>query len=171
VARAAAEAGVLYSLSTMATTSLEDVAEASRGPKLFQLYVFKDRGLTRALVERARAAGYTALCLTVDASGRGKREAELRSGMGVPLRLRPRGYLSFAVHPSWLFGQSRMGRLTMANIAPFTGCDDIVAHTRFVGAQLDLSVSWRDVERFAALWGGPLRPEGRAGPRGRPQNH
>ncbi|MGD9965788.1 MAG: alpha-hydroxy acid oxidase [Hyphomonadaceae bacterium] len=160
VARAAASSGVLYSLSTMATASLEEVARIGAAPKLFQLYVFKDRGVTRALIERAKAAGYCGLCLTVDAAARGKREAELRSGMGIPLRLKSSGYLSFAMHPGWLLGQVRKGPMAMANFSAFTGRDDIVEHAKFVGAQLDASVTWKDIDQFAALWDGPMALKG-----------
>ena len=85
VAKATEKLGVYYSLSTLATTSIEDIAAAS-GPKLFQVYVFKDRGLTRELVRRCRQAGYSALCLTVDSSVGGNHERDLVQGMSVPPR-------------------------------------------------------------------------------------
>jgi L-lactate dehydrogenase (cytochrome) len=159
-ARAAAKAGIMYSAATMSTHSLEAIAAASTGPKLFQLYIFKDRGVTRALIERAKAAGYDALCITVDASVRGKRERELRSGMGVPLNLRAEGLLSFAMHPDWLWGQARRGRWAMPNFAEWTGSHDIVDHTRFVGRQLDASVSWDDIGELMEVWGGPFALKG-----------
>jgi L-lactate dehydrogenase (cytochrome) len=160
VARAAAKKGVLYSLSTMSTTALEDVAAAADGPKMFQLYVFKDRGVTRELIARAKAAGFTALCLTVDASIRGKRERELRSGMGVPLKLRPSGYLSFALKPGWLARQGRAGQISMPNFARFAASDNLVVQTRFVAAELDPSVTWDDLDQFAELWSGPFAVKG-----------
>lgn len=164
VARAAAAIGAGYALSTMSTTSLEEVAQACESPKIFQLYAFKDRGVTRALIDRAKAAGFVALCVTVDAPARGKREAELRSGMGVPLRLRASGYLSFALHPRWLIGQALSGPMSMANIAAFTGGADIVADTRFVAAQLDAGVTWGAIEEIARWWGGPFAVKGLAAP-------
>jgi isopentenyl diphosphate isomerase/L-lactate dehydrogenase-like FMN-dependent dehydrogenase len=83
-ARAAAEAGTIYVLSTLATTSIEDVAAASTGPKWFQLYVHKDRGFSRSLVERAERAGYRALLLTVDTPILGRRLRDERNGFGLP---------------------------------------------------------------------------------------
>lgn len=163
-ARAAAAMGAGYALSTMSTTSLEELAQASGGSKIFQLYAFKDRGVTRALIERAKAAGFNALCVTVDAPARGKREAELRSGMGVPLRLRASGYLSFALHPRWLIGQALSGPMSMANIAAFTAGADIVAHTRFIAAQLEASVTWSAIEEIANWWGRPFAVKGVVAP-------
>lgn len=160
VACAVAKAGIMYTAATMSTHSLEAIAAASTGPKLFQLYLFKDRGVSRALIERAKAAGYEALCITVDASVRGKRERELRSGMGVPLNLRADGLLSFAAHPDWLLGQVQKGRWAMPNFAEWTDSDDIVDHTRFVGRQLDASVSWDDVGELMEAWGGPFALKG-----------
>jgi L-lactate dehydrogenase (cytochrome) len=160
VARAAAKAGIMYCASTMSTHSLEAIVAASAGPKMFQLYIFKDRGVTRALIERAKAAGYDALCLTVDAAVRGKRERELRSGMGVPLALRPEGFASFALHPRWLVGQAQKGAWSMPNFVEATGSNDIVDHTRFVGGQLDASVSWNDVGALMEAWGKPFAIKG-----------
>jgi 4-hydroxymandelate oxidase len=83
-AAAAARAGVVYVMSTMANTRMEDVAAATTGPRWFQLYVFKDRGITRSLVERAEASGFTALELTVDTPKVGRREADERNGFSLP---------------------------------------------------------------------------------------
>lgn len=160
VARAAAKAGTLYGLSTMSTHSLEAVAAASNGPKLFQLYIFKDRDVTRELIDRCKRAGYQALCLTVDASVRGKRERELRSGMGVPMNLSMEGVAGFAVRPSWLLGLAMKGPLSMPNFAARAGSDRLVAQTKFVGEQLDSSVTWKDVREWIDLWGGPFALKG-----------
>lgn len=161
VARAAAAAGILYGLSTMATTSLEDVAAAApEGARMFQLYVFKDRGITRELVQRCKAAGYQALCLTVDAAVRGKRERELRSGLGVPMRLSPQSLIHFALRPRWALGQMRHGPLAMPNFAARTGTMNIMENTRYIGTQLDASVTWADAEALAAEWGRPFAIKG-----------
>jgi L-lactate dehydrogenase (cytochrome) len=144
VARAAARAGTFYSLSVAATHSLEAVASVSGGPKLFQLLIFKDRALTRELVERCRVAGYDALCVTVDAAVRGKREREMRRG-----RL-----IRFAAHPRWLVGQLRSGRLSMPNVGREHA--DFDASARYLLEQLDPSASWHDVQAIAAQWNGAL---------------
>jgi len=88
VARAAASAGIIQIVSTLSTQSLEEVAMAANGQRWFQLYCYRDRGVTRALVERAEAAGYTALCLTVDVPVAGQRERDIRNGFGLPAGMR-----------------------------------------------------------------------------------
>ena len=160
VARAAARSGTLYSLSTMSSYSLENVAAASAGPKMFQLYIFRDRGITRDLIARCRAAGYTALCLTVDTAVRGNRERELRSGMGAPMRLTPASMLSIAMSPHWLMGLAAKGPLSMPNFAKSAKSSRMAEQTRFVATQLDPSVTWKDVGEIIKLWGGPFAIKG-----------
>src|SRR4051812_8865115 len=101
VARAAAKAGTLYTLSTLATTSLEDVAKATAGPKMFQIYILKDRGLTTEFVQRCKAANYDALCLTVDMPVAGNRERDKVTGMTMPPKFGLGALLNFALHPGW----------------------------------------------------------------------
>lgn len=160
VARAAAKAGAMYGLSVMSTHRLEDVAAASPGPKLFQLLVFKDRGITRELIERARAARYPALCITVDAAVRGKRERELRVGLGIPMRLSPAGLLAFSRRPAWCLGQYRAGPFGLANFRERAGSDDLADHTHFVGQILDATATWDEVAELVQLWGGPFALKG-----------
>ncbi len=160
VARAAARADTMYGLSIAASRSLEEVAAASDGPKLFQLYIFRDRGLTLELIDRCKAAGYSALCLTVDSAVRGNRERELRTGLGIPLKLSLGGVASFARHPRWVLDTARSGPLSMPNFRERTGSDDIVAHTRYIDQQLDASVTWADVGAMIAHWGGPFAIKG-----------
>jgi L-lactate dehydrogenase (cytochrome) len=160
VARAAEQAGLFYSLSTMATTSLEDVAAASTGPKLFQLCIFRDRGITRELVERCRQAGFHALCITVDAAVRGKRERELRAGMGVPMNLSLSSLAGMLMRPAWLAGNLRGGGLSMPNFASHAGSAELPAQTRFIASELDASVTWQDVGELIELWKGPFAIKG-----------
>jgi L-lactate dehydrogenase (cytochrome) len=161
VARAAAAEGVLYSLSTMATTSLEAVAGAG-GPRLFQLYIFRDRGLTRELIHRAREAGYSALCLTIDTSIAGNRERDLATGMTMPPTFGPRSLAQFVGHPRWLL-PSLFGRpFDLANVAgraPSVRGAPIGA-IGYVNAQMDRTLSWRDLDWLRAQWDGPLVVKG-----------
>jgi L-lactate dehydrogenase (cytochrome) len=159
VARATAGTGTLYGLSTMATASLEEVAAAATGPRMFQLYVFKDRELTTEMIQRSRTAGYGAICLTVDAAVRGKRERELRSGMGVPLNLSWPAMAQFAMSPMWLLRRLRQPPLSLANFADRAG-PGLARQTRFVGQQLDASVTWADVRQFTDQWRGPFAIKG-----------
>lgn len=124
-ARAAARAGTIYTVSTLATTKLEDVADAAAGPRWFQLYVHKDRELTRSLVERAEAAGYGAIVLTVDTPILGRRLRDLRNGFGLP------------------------EGLVMANLvdaAMKSGVTSSSALSRYIASRHDASLGWGDVE-------------------------
>lgn len=160
VARAAARVNTLYSVSVAATHTLEDVARNNTGPKLFQLLLFKDRGLTYDLLDRCRASGYRALCLTVDAAVRGKRERELRSGMGVPPKLSLASMLRFALSPRWSLGQLAHDRhLTMKNLAP-AGTRGLGPSSQYLHSQLDTSVTWTDVAALIRRWQGPFALKG-----------
>jgi L-lactate dehydrogenase (cytochrome) len=160
VARACTSTRTLYCLSTMSTFALEDVGAAIPGPKMFQLYIFKDRSATRDLIERCGRAGYTALCLTVDTPVVGKRERDLRTGWGVPIKLSTRSVASFARHPLWLAGQARKGRISMPAVAALSGTQNLIAQTRYVGKQLDPAVTWKDVREIIELWRGPFAIKG-----------
>ena len=160
VARACASTGTLYCLSTMSTFDLEDVSAAIAGPKMFQLYIFKDRSATRDLIERCKQSGYKALCLTVDTPVVGKRERDLRTGWGVPIKLSMRSVASFARHPVWLAGQASKGRLSMPTVAALSGTRSLIAQTRYVGKQLDPAVTWKDVREIIELWRGPFAIKG-----------
>jgi L-lactate dehydrogenase (cytochrome) len=158
VARAAHAAGTLYSLSTMATTSLEDVAAASAGAKMFQVYIFKDRGLTRELVARCKAANYQALCLTVDTPLAGNRERDLVTGMTMPPRLSLRSLLSFAASPSWSLNFLRDPDFRLANVMHRV---DALANgplglIEYVNGQFDRSITWEDAAWLAREWDGPF---------------
>ncbi|MES2986331.1 MAG: alpha-hydroxy acid oxidase [Pseudomonadota bacterium] len=160
VARAAAAEETFYTLSTASTYSLEDVAAATNGPKMFQVYVNKDRGETRALIERCKHAGYDALCLAVDVPVVGKRERDLRTGFTIPPRLTPASFMSFAAHPAWLWGQMRKGPLTYASYEARRDEASFVKRSRRLSAGLDPSVSWKDLGAFIDQWGGPFALKG-----------
>ncbi|WP_447765139.1 alpha-hydroxy acid oxidase [Sphingopyxis panaciterrae] len=157
VARAAAQAGVPYGLSTMATTSIEAIA-ATGANRYFQLYLFRDRGLTRALLERAAAQGYGALCLTVDTAMAGNRERDLRSGMIMPPRFTLGSLLSFAAHPRWSLGALKNRSFRLANIVEHVG--DIASGGTsvidYVNEQFDRTATWQDVEWLRRQWPGKL---------------
>lgn len=129
-ARAAARAGTIFVLSTLATTSIEDVGAASSGPKWFQLYVHKDRGLTRSLIERAEAAGFQAIVLTVDAPLLGRRLADERNGFALP------------------------GRLTMANLVTTPAEGESTAErsalARYISTRHDPSLTFADLAGLRA---------------------
>ena len=115
-ARAAAKFGVPYTLSTMSICSIEDVRAATRGPFWFQLYVFRDRGFSESVIERAKAAGCTALFLTVDLPMRGQRHCDIKNGLTVPPRLTARNALDILTKPSWALGVLLSKRKSFGNI-------------------------------------------------------
>jgi L-lactate dehydrogenase (cytochrome) len=162
VARAAAKAGTYYSLSTVATTSLEDVARAADGPRLFQIYVFKDRGLTRELVARCKAAGYGALALTVDTPLAGNRERDRRTGMTIPPALGLHSLLSFALHPYWSLHFLLDRDFELKNVAHRAQsiAGRPVPLVEYISSQFDRTLTWKDAEWLAAEWGGPLAIKG-----------
>ena len=162
VARAAAKSGMVYSLSTLGTTSIEDIAAATDGPKLYQLYIFKDRGLTEEWIARSKASGYTALALTVDVAVAGNRERDFVHGFGAPPRSRIKQVLSFARHPGWLARVLLRKDLDMLNITTSDAAARAVAAgiRRFIDDELERSLTWKDVEWLAGRWGGPLAIKG-----------
>jgi L-lactate dehydrogenase (cytochrome) len=167
VARAAAKHGLLYSLSTLGTTRLEALAQSCGGPKVFQIYIFKDRGLTAEFVSRCKAAGFHGLALTVDTPVAGNRERDRVNGLSLPPRLTLRSMLSFAAHPSWSIPALRGSRFDFANVSHRV--DALAAGPMslfdYIGAQFDPSLRWADVEWLAREWGGPLAIKGVMTPR------
>lgn len=162
VAKAAEAAGMMYSLSTMGTTSIEDVAAVKPGPKMFQIYIHRDRGLTSELIARAREAGYDALCLTADTPLAGNRERDQRSGFTIPPRPTLRGFAAFALRPRWSYRFLRNPDFRLASIAHRK---DVLASgplgiITYVNSQFDRSVTWDDAAKVIAEWGGPFAIKG-----------
>jgi L-lactate dehydrogenase (cytochrome) len=162
VARAAEAAGLPYCLSTLGTTTMEDLARSMSAPKLFQIYIFKDRGLTREFIQRAKEAAFDGLVLTVDTLVAGKRERDLVNGLTLPPRLTPRTFFDFARRPGWslpvLFGR----KFDFVNVAHRVTAMDggVTSLAAYVNGQFDRSLTWRDVEWLASEWGGPLAIKG-----------
>ena len=158
VARAAARAGVPYTLSTMGTRSIERIAAESSGPKWFQLYVWRDRGLARELIARAREAKFDALMLTVDVPVPGSRERDLRNGLTIPPTLGLRTFLDGARHPHWWWRFVTGDVITFENVSERAATPSGVM--AFLAAQFDPSVEWHDVEWIREAWGGPFIVKG-----------
>jgi len=158
VARAAARAGIPYSLSTMGTRSIEEVAGESDGPKWFQVYMWKDRGLVRELVERCAAAGYEALWLTVDTAVLGHRERDARRGFTVPPAIGPRTIVDGILHPAWTWDFITHEPLDFANVrhVPVTQIGSNMGRGAYVMANWDQAMSWTDVEWLQGIWSGPI---------------
>jgi L-lactate dehydrogenase (cytochrome) len=160
-ARAAEKFGVPYCLSTMATCSIEEITRETTQPKWFQLYVLRDRGLTREFIERAKATHCTALVLTVDTKVQGPRERDMRNGFTVPPRFTAATILDFARHISWLLDVGLGPRIAFRNFeGTKAAATDAVTITQFIAGQYDLAVNWRDMEWFKSVWGGPVLLKG-----------
>ncbi len=163
--RAASRINVPYCLSTMATCSIEQIAAEVDAPHWFQLYVLRDRGLTKAFIERARDARCSALVLTVDTKIQGPRERDIRNGFTVPPRFSAATLLDFALHWRWLLDVALGPKIKFRNFdSTSVNADNAVTITQFIAGQYDLSVSWRDVEWFKAQWGGPVLLKGLLSP-------
>ncbi len=156
-ARAAQAAGVKYCLSTMSICSIEDVRGATKAPFWFQLYMFRDRGFSKTVIERARAAGCPALLVTVDLPMRGQRHADIKNGLTVPPRLTLRNAFDVARRPAWLAKVLLGRRKTFGNVEAYLkGRVGIEQAGAWSNQNFDRSLNWRDVEWVRALWPGKL---------------
>jgi L-lactate dehydrogenase (cytochrome) len=155
--RAAQGAGIPFTLSTMSICSIEDVAAAVEKPFWFQLYVMKDRGYIRSLIERAAAAKCSALVLTVDLQVIGQRHRDLKNGMTVPPELKIGNLIDIATKPAWALSVARGKRKTFGNIAGhYPGMGGVTVLSKWIAEQFDASLSWKDVEWIKSLWPGKL---------------
>lgn len=160
VARAADKAGILYGLSTFSTTSIEDIGALSSGPKMFQVYIVKDRNLTVEFIQRAKGAKFDALCLTVDSSISGNRERDLRTGLSFPPKLKPSTLLDFAMNPKWALGQLTTP-FEMSNIAHKMDALGGGMNTfELAHALMDISLTWDDAKWLRKQWDGPFAIKG-----------
>ena len=157
-ARAAERAGTRTILSTGSSWTLEEVAAATEQNHWFQLYPYGDKAKVGALIDRAKAAGYTALFVTVDVQARGNRESERRTGMGVPLRLTPRAIADFARHPRWTWNLLRHGRAAAIHYKEVGG-NGVSAAAASVNAQdryMQADLNWEDLAWMRDHWPGKL---------------
>jgi L-lactate dehydrogenase (cytochrome) len=155
--RAAQAAGIPFTLSTMSICSIEDVAAAVDKPFWFQLYVMKDRGFIRALIERAAAAKCSALVLTVDLQVIGQRHRDIKNGMTVPPEIRLSNVIDIATKPAWALSVMRGKRKTFGNIAGhYPGMSSVTVLSKWIAEQFDATLSWKDVEWIKSLWPGKL---------------
>ncbi len=158
VARAADRARLPNSLSTLGTRSIEEVAAVSSGRLWFQVYVWKDRDLVAEMVRRAAAAGYEALCLTVDTAVLGKRERDVRRGFTLPPKLGLSTILDGIAHPGWTWQVVRSDPILFANVAGRSVGDgaEAISLAEYVSNQMDPDVSWEDVAWLRSQWEGPI---------------
>jgi len=156
-AQAANAAGIPYTLSTMSINSIEDVAEATGKPFWFQLYVIRDRGFSKDILNRAVAAKCNALVLTVDLQVLGQRHRDIKNGMTVPPEIRLKNIIDIATKPAWalsiLMGKSK----TFGNLAGHVkGMENVNSLATWIASQFDPALSWKDVEWIKNIWPGKL---------------
>lgn len=156
-ARAAAEAGVPFCLSTMSICSIEDVAESTGKPFWFQLYVIRDRSFIEDLIARAKGAKCSALVLTVDLQVLGQRHRDIKNGMTVPPQIKISNLIDIATKPRWAWSILQGKRKTFGNLAGHVkGMDDVNSLAQWTNSQFDPTLSWKDVAWVRKLWPGKL---------------
>jgi L-lactate dehydrogenase (cytochrome) len=162
VARAAAQRGLVYTLSTLATRSIEEVAAVSQGPKWFQVYVWRDRGLVADMVQRAEHEGYEALMVTVDTAVFGRRERDVRRGFTLPPTVGLGTIVDGIRHPGWTWAFVRGGPITFANVSGDATRDGstAVSLSDFVNSQFDPSLSWADLDWLRSITKLPILVKG-----------
>ncbi|MBI5323256.1 alpha-hydroxy acid oxidase [Bradyrhizobium sp.] len=155
--RAAQAAGIPFTQSTMSICSIEDIAGAVDKPFWFQLYVMKDRGFIKALIERAIAANCSALVLTVDLQVIGQRHQDIKNGMSVPPEWSLSKLLDFASKPAWVAGVLRGKRRSFGNIVGHVkGTEDLTKLAEWTASQFDTTLNWKDIDWIRSIWPGKL---------------
>jgi L-lactate dehydrogenase (cytochrome) len=161
-ARVAAKHGIPYTLSTLGTRSIEEVAAVSNGPLWYQLYVWKDRGLSRELVQRAKAAGYKAIMVTVDTAVFGRRDRDVRRGFSLPPKIGLDTFIDGIRHPRWTLDFITHEPITFSAVQGRSDVDGSTAITLsdYVNSQFDASLSWRDLDWVRSESGLPIMLKG-----------
>ena len=161
-AKAAEKMGTMFGISTMATVSIEEIAKLTSGPKLFQLYIHKDKGLTDNLIERCKQTGFNSMCLTVDTLVAGNRERDRRTGFTTPPKLTLSSLLSFALHPGWTLNNLLHEKFKLANLIHMTDKGSSIDKSviDYINEQFDTSMNWKDAEYCVKKWGGPFALKG-----------
>ena len=161
-AKAAEKFGTFYSMSTMANSSIEEISNISGGPKMFQIYIHKLKGLTDNLIDRCKSSGFKSMCLTVDTVTAGNRERDHHWGFTTPPKLTLKSILSFMKRPSWTFNYLTHEKFQMKNVKDFTKKGTSIAKgvMEYINEQYDPAMSWKDAEYCIKRWGGPFAIKG-----------
>ena len=155
VAAAAAKYGTMFGVSSLGTTSLEELRQRHDTPQVYQFYFHKDRGLNRAMMQRARDAGVEVMMLTVDSITGGNRERDLRTGFSIPFRLSLAGMLQFALKPAWAVNYLTHERFRLPQLDAHVDMGGgAMSISRYFTEMLDPAMSWDDVAEMVQLWSG-----------------
>ena len=162
VAKAAAKHDTMFGISSLSTVSVEEIEKLVDTPKMFQFYFHKDRGLNDNLLERAKAANFDVLALTVDTITGGNRERDLRTGFTIPPRLTLASMLSFATHPMWGINYLTKPKFRLPHLEEYVseGTSVNTSIGQYFSTMLDQSMNWNDAERLCAKWGGHFALKG-----------
>ncbi len=161
-ARAAEKFGTFYSMSSMGNNTIEEISEISKGPKLFQLYVHKDRSISDDLIDRAKNSRFDAMCLTVDTLVAGNREKDHRTGFTTPPKLTFQSLMSFAMRPGWIFNYLTHKKFELSNVKKKTDKGTNIAKSviDYINEQYDPAMGWKDAEYCVKKWNGPFALKG-----------
>ena len=161
-AKAAEKYGTFYSMSTMANSTIEEISNISGGPKMFQIYIHKVKGLTDNLIDRCKSSGFNAMCLTVDTVVAGNRERDHRWGFTTPPKLTLKSILGFMMRPMWTFNYLTHEKFQLANVSHVTqkGASIAKGVMDYINEQYDPEMSWNDAEYCIKRWGGPFAIKG-----------
>ena len=162
VAKAAEKHGTLFGISSLGTAGIEEISKLVKTPKLFQLYVHKDKGLNNALIEKCKDSKFDAMAVTVDTAVGGNRERDLRTGFTIPLKLNLASIFSFAIHPMWAINYFTKPKWELSNLKDHVSEGTKVMTTigDYFTKMLDNSLSWKDVEVINKQWGGQFAVKG-----------
>ena len=155
VAAAAAKFGTMFGVSSLGTVSLEELRKAHKTPQAYQFYFHKDRGLNRAMMQRAKEGGVDVMMLTVDSITGGNRERDLRTGFSIPFRLTLGGMLQFAIKPLWGINYVRHERFKLPQLDEHVDMSGgAISIGRYFTEMLDPSMNWNDVAEMVRAWNG-----------------
>jgi L-lactate dehydrogenase (cytochrome) len=162
VARAATKFGTMFGVSSLATVTVEEIAKIAPTPKMFQFYFHKDRGLNDALLQRAKAAKFEVMALTVDTITGGNRERDLHTGFTSPPKLTPKSLYSFATHPRWAWHFLTKEKFDMPHLSGHVseGTNVAVSVGNYFANMLDQSMNWKDAEDLCQKWNGHFALKG-----------
>ena len=155
VGKAAEKFGTMFGISSLATASIEEIANLISTPKLFQLYVHNDKGLNKELVERCKDSNFEAMAVTVDTIVGGNRERDLYTGFTIPMKLKLSSLMSFALHPSWAFNYLTHSKWELSNLKNHIaeGMNVMTNIGDYFTKMIDQSLNWKAVEEINKNWG------------------
>jgi L-lactate dehydrogenase (cytochrome) len=159
-ARAAANFNTIFTLSTFSGKPLEEVADATDGDKMFQVYVMTDHAQNLRLIDRCKDAGYKALCLTVDTIVPGNREKDFRNGLTIPPKLSLSSALDFATKPRWVYNYITDKGQDLANLENVPSMKNTKEFLQYMGALLERNLTWQHAKEMVEYWDGPFAVKG-----------